>query len=86
MRGHLVAMSGELLGTISFLWFALSGTQIANTIVTGDVNVGQLFYIAASFGFSLAVNAWIFYRISGGLFNPAVSIELRTHATGEYTG
>lgn len=27
-------------------------------------------------GFSLAVNAWTFYRISGGLFNPAVTLGL----------
>jgi aquaporin related protein len=30
-------------------------------------------YIALVFGFSLAVNAWVFFRVSGGLFNPAVS-------------
>jgi aquaporin related protein len=29
-----------------------------------------------SFGFSLAVNAWIFFRVSGGLFNPAVSLGM----------
>lgn len=33
-------------------------------------------YIALSFGFSLAVNAWIFFRVSGGLFNPAVSLGM----------
>lgn len=33
-------------------------------------------YISVAFGFSLAVNAWVFYRISGGLFNPAVSLAL----------
>ena len=27
------------------------------------------------FGFSLAVNAWVFFRISGGLFNPAVGVQ-----------
>ena len=26
--------------------------------------------------FSLAVNAWVFFRISGGLFNPAVTLGL----------
>ncbi len=30
----------------------------------------------ARFGFSLAVNAWTFYRVSGGLFNPAVTLAL----------
>lgn len=37
------------------------------------VNTSSLLYIALAFGFSLAVNAWIFFRVSGGLFNPAVS-------------
>jgi aquaporin related protein len=32
-----------------------------------------LLYISLVFGFSLGVNIWVFYRISGGLFNPAVS-------------
>jgi hypothetical protein len=35
-----------------------------------------LLYVSLSFGFSLAVNCWVFYRISGGLFNPAVSENL----------
>lgn len=38
-------------------------------------NPAVLFYIASSFGFSLMVVAWIFYRISGGLFNPVVSFR-----------
>lgn len=33
-----------------------------------------LLYIAFAFGISLAVNVWIFYRISGGIFNPAVTM------------
>lgn len=33
-------------------------------------------YIALSFGFSLMVNVWIFFRISGGLFNPAVTLAM----------
>jgi len=36
--------------------------------------VGFLLYVALAFGFSLAVNVWIFYRISGGIFNPAVTL------------
>lgn len=30
-------------------------------------------HTALVYGFSLLVNVWAFYRISGGLFNPAVS-------------
>jgi len=33
-------------------------------------------YVALSFGFSLLVNAWVFYRISGSLFNPAISLAM----------
>ncbi len=63
-------------------FFAFAGTQVANTPQTTngsqstDLPQGpdpsQLMYISLCFGFSLAVNAWVFYRISGGLFNPAV--------------
>lgn len=39
-------------------------------------NTSSLQFIALSFGFSLTVNAWVFFRISGGLFNPAISLGL----------
>lgn len=83
-RNHFVAMSGEFAGTFLFLFFAFSGTQVANaqkkvldsaTEVQGS-DPSQLLYISLCFGFSLAVNAWVFFRISGGLFNPAVGIPL----------
>lgn len=73
VRGHLVAMSGEFVGTVMFLYFAFAGTQIANNLTPpGEPSLNQLLFISLSFGFSLAVTAWVFYRISGGLFNPAV--------------
>jgi len=84
IRNHFVAMSGEFVGTVLFLFFALSGTQVANSVnssaglsvaATGS-NPQQLQYIALCFGFSLAVNAWVFFRISGGLFNPAVTFGM----------
>lgn len=86
VRGHVVAVLGELVGTMPFLFFAFAGTQVANissntntgTMVVTTVqqkNPAELLYISLSFGFSLAVNAWVFFRISGGLFNPAVSDE-----------
>lgn len=72
-KGHLIAMSGEFVGTTMFLFFAFGGTQIANNLTPADSpSLAQLSYISLSFGFSLAVTAWTFYRISGGLFNPAV--------------
>ncbi|KDQ24900.1 hypothetical protein PLEOSDRAFT_1078869 [Pleurotus ostreatus PC15] len=33
-------------------------------------------YISTSMGFSLLVSAWLFFRITGGLFNPNVSLSL----------
>lgn len=77
-------MSGEFVGTVLFLYFALSGAQVANSIKSSagltveetGANPQQLQYIALSFGFSLAVNAWVFFRISGGLFNPAVTVGM----------
>ncbi|KAK5127316.1 hypothetical protein LTR08_004355 [Meristemomyces frigidus] len=84
IRNHFVAMCGEYVGTVLFLFFALGGTQVANNIPTSSglsvaqvgSNPQQLQYIALSFGFSLAVNAWVFFRISGGLFNPAVTLGM----------
>jgi aquaporin related protein len=73
----------EFVGTTLFLFFAFGGTQVANigagqtadnstTGAATGFNPATLLYISLSFGFSLMVNAWIFFRISGGLFNPAV--------------
>jgi len=77
-RGHFVAACGELVGTFSFLFFAFSATQVANTVdkntvLTQATITSNTLFIALAFGFSLAVNAWVFFRVSGGLFNPAVS-------------
>jgi aquaporin related protein len=86
IRGHIVAVIGEFVGTFSFLFFAFTGAQTANvasnpntgdTVITGTAQKTpqQLLYISLAFGFSLAVNAWVFFRVSGGLFNPAVSVD-----------
>jgi aquaporin rerated protein, other eukaryote len=36
----------------------------------------RLLFISVAFGASLAVHAWVFFRISGGQLNPAVSLAL----------
>ncbi|KAL8830011.1 MAG: hypothetical protein Q9191_001675, partial [Dirinaria sp. TL-2023a] len=84
VRNHFIAMVGEFVGTFTFLFFAFTGTAVANsqtqgattTTIAQGSNPAQLLYISLCFGFSLAVNAWIFFRISGGLFNPAVSFGM----------
>jgi hypothetical protein len=76
MRGHVVAMSGELVGTVLFLWFAFAGNQVASqsTPAATVLEPQGIMFIALSYGMSLLVVAWAFYRISGGLFNPAVYV------------
>ena len=75
--GHFVAMSGEFVGTIMFLFFALGATQIANNLTPPtEPSLDQLLFISLAFGFSLATTAWVFFRISGGLFNPAVTLAM----------
>lgn len=81
LKNHFIAMMAEFAGTFMFLFFALGGTNVVNAAPTDQqpddlaANPAKITFIALCFGFSLAVNAWVFFRISGGLFNPAVSLE-----------
>jgi len=84
------AASLEFIGTVLFLLLGLGGIQSAafsNQAATsqaagGDQSINkvasieQLTYIAVSMGLALLVSAWLFYRVTGGLFNPAVSTSL----------
>lgn len=36
----------------------------------------RILYVATSFGLALLVSAWLFFRVTGGLFNPNVSLAL----------
>lgn len=87
VKNMFVASIGEWVGTTLFLFFAFAGTQVANahskspaesttTNATAGFSPIVMLYISVSFGFSLMVNVWIFFRISGGLFNPAVSLTV----------
>ena len=71
----------RFVGTFMFLFLAFSGTSVANAGapppdgtdagLTQVPNASTLLYISLAFGFSLAVNAWIFFRISGGEYSQA---------------
>ncbi|KAH8653715.1 aquaporin-like protein [Xylariales sp. PMI_506] len=77
-KNEVIAVLAEFAGTFMFLLFAFGGTNavnMASAAVPTDP-AAQLLYVSVSFGASLAVNAWVFYRISGGLFNPAVTLGL----------
>ncbi|OJJ50651.1 hypothetical protein ASPZODRAFT_148119 [Penicilliopsis zonata CBS 506.65] len=78
-RNNLVAVVGEFVGTFLFLFFSFAGTQVSNTPAPAEgapPNTSNLLYSALSFGFALTVNVWAFYRVTGGLFNPAVTLAL----------
>jgi len=81
IRGHFVAATGEFVGTFMFLFFAFSGHMMA-VEQAGETGPNQtnssqtVVIISMSYGFSLLVTAWCLYRVSGGLFNPAVTLGL----------
>lgn len=79
MQKHVVAATGEFLGTFFFLFFGYAGhlmvvDQVAFDSATLIATPGiiQTVFVGYAYGFSLLVTVLAFYRISGGLFNPAV--------------
>ncbi|KPM42489.1 hypothetical protein AK830_g4059 [Neonectria ditissima] len=81
VNSHLVAACGEFIGTFFFLYFGYAGNLMAvlqapDVALRGGLASTTNILIALSYGFALLVNAWAFYRISGGLFNPAVTMGL----------
>jgi aquaporin related protein len=81
LRNHVIAVIGEFVGTFLFLLFAELIAQIANQSPDippsgGGSNPPQLVMIALGFGFSVMTNCFIFFRISGGQLNPAVTLTL----------
>merc|ERR1712230_186351 len=84
-RGHVTAFLAELAGTFLFLFFSFAIAQVANTPAPSDddntpgaglPSIPKIFFIASGFGASVAINVWLFYRVSGGMFNPAVTLAL----------
>ena len=64
----------EFVGTTMFLLLAFGGAQSAHSVQGSALE--QSLYIATAFGLSLLVSAWLFFRTTGGLFNPDVSLAL----------
>lgn len=78
---HVVAFLGEFFGTFIFLWTAFVIAQIANQLpdipAAGQgSSPGQLLMISFGFGFGVMVGVFIFFRVSGGNLNPAVTLTL----------
>ncbi|KAI8962184.1 aquaporin-like protein [Daldinia sp. FL1419] len=76
MQQHLVASTGEFVGTFLFLFFGYAGHLMVLDEGSTTSAASKVIYISLAYGFSLLVTVWAFYRISGGLFNPAVTLGL----------
>lgn len=79
LRNHIIAAIGEFCGTFIFLWAAFMIAQIANSdtaVSSAGSHPGQLIMIALGFGFSVMFAVFIFFRVSGGNLNPAVTLTL----------
>ncbi|KAI0661669.1 aquaporin-like protein [Cubamyces menziesii] len=69
----------EYVGTTFFLLLAYGGVQASQSEAFSSSQVSNIerdMYISLCFGFSLLSSAWLFYRVTGGLFNPDVSLAL----------
>jgi len=78
-RLDLQAAALEFVGTTVFLLIGLGGIQaVSGESVTGTPgsNIEKVLYISLVMGFSLFVSAWLFFRVTGALFNPNVSLAL----------
>lgn len=54
----------------------LSGPAASSAKTTSIVSSGSMLYAALAVGFSLAVNAWVFFRVTSALFNPAITLGM----------
>jgi aquaporin rerated protein, other eukaryote len=66
-----------------FLFMGFGGAHTANLPAAapsengkGFIDTSNLLFISLTFGMSLIINVWIFFRISGALFNPAIALAL----------
>ncbi len=69
---NMQAWAGELVGTFGFVTIAAGGTIVAGGGLADLGPVG----VAAAAGFGIAVMATAFFAISGGHFNPAVTMSM----------
>lgn len=79
INDDLFAAGLECIGTTFFLLFGLGGIQAATLEVSNGPaasTVDKVLYISTCMGLSLLVSAWMFFRVTGALFNPNISLAL----------
>lgn len=64
------------LGAVQSANLSVAATQGLQIAENGPHSLERNVYISTAAGVSLLASAWMFYRITGGLFNPAVSLAL----------
>ncbi|PWN35956.1 aquaporin-like protein, partial [Meira miltonrushii] len=78
-----IATLAEFVGTCMFLFFALAINSTCSTVEDEEkaagmktVDLTALLVSSVGFAFSLAISAWVFFRVSGGVQNPAITVAL----------
>ena len=71
----------EFVGTTLFFLLGLGGIQAAAAETASSTNAGTsavifVLYVSTCMSLSLLVTAFIFYRITGAVFNPNISLAL----------
>jgi aquaporin related protein len=71
----MIACLGEFVGTTMFIFLGLGCVKTAQDAQTASqlqtttsLSNQTIIFISLGMGFSLLVTAWVFYRITGGLF------------------
>jgi aquaporin Z len=65
----------ELLGTFILVFMGTTGIVASNTLTSGNVSFAEL-VVPLGFGLALLAGLYAFAEVSGGHFNPAVSLGL----------
>ncbi|KAK7032746.1 aquaporin 1 [Favolaschia claudopus] len=79
LRNDFMAAGLELVGTMFFLLLGLGGIQAAAaevSLIGESAALQGILYVSTCMGLSLVVSAWVFFRITGSLFNPCVTVAL----------
>lgn len=82
-KNDMIAFLGEFCGTTMFIFLGLGSIKtsvnsqtFAQSQTLAVLSNQTTLYISVGMGLSLLITAWVFYRITGGLFNPAVTLAL----------
>jgi len=83
LKDDCLAAILEFIGTTFFLVLGFGGIQASSDASRSSSSasssssvIEQVLYISTCMGLSLLVSAWLFFRVTGSLFNPNISLAL----------